>query len=838
MTRICAIKGHAGRWAVGGALALLAATWVQVAAEPPAESQPAPAIDRESAFDPQRLNDLLGLIEGQNSFQARSTGARELLRHNWPETVPRLTAILSRSNRPAKVAVALALSDTPGQIASDYVEPLLAMLADGEAEVRRAAATALASCPNEAILRRLRSLVLNSEERLTTRLAAIDSLGMMTRREAVAVLIEVLSDPRASIAVPALAALERATAQDFQGDIDAAVAWWDAAQEASLADWQRSQIERLARQSRVLKRHVQDVEQRLANALREGYYRTAEAERPVVLNAYLTDASATVRRLGLRLAQAKLTEGGTLAPETATHTRELLSAPEPLVREAAVRTVATLRDPVDAERFLQMLADERLAVVREALVNGLGYVGSASAVHPLLNVLESADSATTAEAITALGRLAERGVLDSSSRAAVSGALLGRVRTTPRDHHALRERLLWALSRVGDPQCGAEFVAALETPEAAAVRLAAARGIAVLVDPKTAQENGSASQPATRADVLSPRQLLDALAAFADDPDAGVRRAVVETLAQFGASDAHIEALGSRLSVSQEPDETVRTAAWRGAVRLLACRPLDQIEPWLDRLPDDGTPRGQRTLELLRAAEKNLGARPAPRGELGRVRSRIAAELADLNEIDTALSTYLTALEDLHAAQSPQTARVALELLRLALLSDRYDAQLAAALAQRNPPLDGQALWDGVRVEIEQRLQADETDRAIAMLAAFQGNPPTSMPADVQQTIEQLLQQARAKQAAADAASVKAALGKLRDNADDEQARQIILKLGPRAVPALREALRAALQAEQPETHRIRQLHDLLKRLVPDWPGFAPDASPTEKLKALDQIRD
>ena len=36
----------------------------------------------------------------------------------------------------------------------------------------------------------------------------------------------------------------------------------------------------------------------------------------------------------------------------------------------------------------------------------------------------------------------------------------------------------------------------------------------------------------------------------------------------------------------------------------------------------------------------------------------------------------------------------------------------------------------GVAEEIEQRLQPDEVDRAIAMLAALQANPPTSMPAD------------------------------------------------------------------------------------------------------------
>jgi HEAT repeat protein len=839
---------YLGFWTTGGTLALALAAGVAAAPQPPAQSQPvqsqpAGSATSQSTFDQQRFNDLIALIEGQNSPQVRRTGARELLRHVWSETVPRFAAILRGPNRAAKVAVALALSDLPDRIVPDYIRPLLTMLEDPEAEVRNAAALALASSPTDDVIPGLKSLALNSDQRLAARLAAIDALGMMTQRGAIAVLIEALADRHSPIAAPALAALERATAQDFQGDSDAALAWWDSAREATLADWQRLQIERLVRQSRANEQRLRDLEQRLTNALRENYVRTAESEQLALLNAYLTDASAAVRRLGLALAQSKLAEGKSLAPETVARTRELLLAPEPHVRAAAARTVATLRDPADAERFQQLLASERHGAVREALVNGLGYVGSASTASVLLELLQSGDDATSSEAVTALGRLSERGVLDEPTHALVTSALLSCMQATPREEQAKRERLLWAMSRVGDPRFGPAFVAALDSPEAATVRLAAVRGIAVMVDPKAVNANNQASRPASgtaqneaNRGLLSPRELIDALVPVTSDPDVGVRRAAVETLAQFASTDGHVEALWNRLSPDREPEEGIRVTAWRGALRVIASRPVSEIQKWLDRLPGSEATQGQYAIELLQAAEKNLASKPEARGELGWVRARLAGQQAAANQIGAAISTYLMALEDLRAAQSPEAARVAFELLRLALLHDRYDAQLATTLANSHPALDGETLWEGLRGEIEQRLQPDEVDRAIAMLVALQTNPPTSLPADTRQALQEMLQRARQMRVEADTALVRTALQTLCEEPDDEKARQALLGLGPRAVPAVRDALREALQSERPDPDHIQQLHDLLKELDPQWSGFAPDAPVEEKLQALEEL--
>ena len=738
---------------LAGALMLAAGTGSRATfAQPPdqpAPGQSAAAPSTQAALDVQRFSDLLAVVLGNNSPQARRTAARELLLLGRPETTGRLVAILQGPDPTAKVAVALALAEAPQAFTSAYVDPLLTMLSDSEAEVRRAAAQCLAAGSGDEVIRALGALARSPAQTLTARLAAIEALGMMTQREAAEALVATLSDESAAITGPALEALGRATALDFQGDLQAARAWWEGARGLTTAEWQRMQIQRLVQQSRVREQRLRELEQRLAHALRDNYLRAPEADRPLLLNGLLADASANVRQVGVELAQSQLAEGKPLAPDIAARLRALLSEPEPRLRAAAVRAVAALRDPADAERFLDMLAAERAGPVREALVNGLGYVGTGAAVSPLLAVAAGGDATLAPEAITALGRLAERGVLDAAARPAVVAALSERMAATPSGERVMRERLLWAMSRVADPGFASCFLAALNTPDAPAIRLAAVRGIAVLADPRTARPNGNAApgatsgpSPATSSAAVDQRELIDALVLVTGDPDPGVRRAAVETLAQLAVGDPHLEALWNRLSSDQEPDEEIRVAAWRGAVRLLARRPLEEVAGWLERLPGDQTTRHQHAVELLQAVEQQLAAGANSRAALGQVRSRLAAEQAALGQIDQALSSYLTALADLHAGQSKELARVAAEAVRLALFSGRYSQEVATALVQSCPGLDGQALWEAIRDDVQRRLQPEQAELAAGMLLALRDYPPASMPADTQRAIDEMLQAA------------------------------------------------------------------------------------------------
>lgn len=696
-------------------LALGSTAWAQ---EP--SSQPA---SRPNLAEQERLDALVALIEGPHlPVAARRTGARELLLQDWPNKVKRMSAILGGADTAARIAVALALTDAPQQLDGAYIDPLMTMLADADAEVRRAAAMALAGFRDDGVIPRLKGIMLAEAQPRALRLAAIDALGMMTVREAAAALVEGLGDSSAPICQSALQAFERATATSFQGDVTQARAWWEQCQGLSLAEWQRQQIERLVRKDRDVDRRLRDLEARLVRTFREEYIRAPEPERAALLPEYLKDESVMVRLLGLDLVQSHLGEGKTLPPGIVAQVRGLLADVEPDVRVAAVQAVARFRDAADADRFLAMLAHEHYVEARRALVNGLGYIGSAAVVEPLVAVLNIPGDACLKEAVGAVGRLAERGVLDAERAGTVAEALLATfARITPQQV-ALRERVLWAMSLMADPRFSEAFVAALAEAEAVTVRQAAIRGIATLKDAR----------------------LADALIPATADAELSIRKAAVEALAGLAAGDEQLAALWARLDPAREPDEDIRKAAWGGAAQVLSNRPVAEVEQWIGRLPQDGAERAQRVLELLGLVESALAKVPEARGELGRIRAQIAAQGALLGQTDEAVAGYLAALQDLHAAQSGEIPRVSLELLRFALINGRYDEAVAAALANGNPPLDGMMLWNGIKGEIEQRLAPETVDEALAMLAALKAHPPAAFSTEVTQAIEDMLRRGAA----------------------------------------------------------------------------------------------
>lgn len=695
-------------------LSVRAGTWQEPSSLPATQS---------AATDQTRLNDLLKLIEGPNlPPAARQTVAREMLRQGWAETPGRIVATLSGQNAPAKVALALALSDLPEFLLPAYVEPLINMLDDADAEVRRAAAAALADYRDGGVTPRLRGILLDQNQPLSRRLATIEALGLMTSREAVGALVAVLEDPNVLITQPALQALEQATAMSFRDDPAAARAWWNQRQDLPLSLWQQEQLERVIQKDREQARRLRELEARLVEILRRDYIQASEADREQLLQSYLADTNAAVRLLGLDLAQRQLGEGRSLSAEAAALVRALLVAVEPPVRVAAVQTVARLREPADAERFLERLAGERHVNVRRALINGLGYIGTGGVVEPLLELLRSEEPTCQTETVAALGRLAERRVLDERQTRAVGDDLLAAFRATEPGQVAQRERLLWAMSQLADPRFGDVFVAALAVGEGTVVRQAAIRGLVALKD----------------------TQYADALMPLAREPEAALRRAAVEALADLAAREQHLNVLWAAADPAQEPDDAQRRAAWRGVLRVLRGRPATEVRRWLERLPAGNADRYARTLDLLQIIEAQLANEPAAREELGLLRGQMAAQRAALGQPREAVTAYLAALADLHAARSGEVPRAAIELFRLALTAGCYDETVVSALADINPALDGMALWGAAQAEIERRLTPEAVEQAAAMLAALKSHPLPMFPPEVNGELAALEERAAA----------------------------------------------------------------------------------------------
>jgi len=695
-------------------IVLTVVSWAAVCAGQEAASQPT---SRAAPTNQQRLNDLLAVIEGPNPPEARRTIARELLLQGWSETPARLVTVLGGTNAAAKVAVAGALVDLPQFLDAAYVEPLMGMLVGDDAAVRQAAAGALAAYHNSGVAPRLRQLALDSSQATQKRAAAVAALGLMTSRASVDALVEVLADPDPGLVQAALAAVEQATAMDFHGEKAAALQWWEANRGLSLEAWQQRQIQRLVHKYREARTQAEAVEARLAQVFEGNYRRASEAERVSIVGACLSDNSRAIRMLGLKLSQMHLADGKSLPAEQGDRVRELLSSPDPREQAAAVRTVASFRDPADGARFLEMLSTASNLDVRLSLLNGLGYVGDAKAIEALLKVVDVTDEASATEAVTALGRLAERGVLGDGPRDAVATALAKVFAAAGASQVALRERVLWAMSTVADPRFGPAFAAALDQREAVAVRQAAARGIAALRDPA----------------------LADALVGAASDPDPGVRRTALETLAILGSNEKHFNALWGCLASAQESDEATQQAAWRGTLDMLSRATSENAESWLTKLPGDG----ERTLGLLQRLAQIVGeGKPPDRGRLGIIRARVATQHLRLGQSAEAVAEYCRALADLHSTKAGATPRVARELLGCALAEGRYDEQVAAALGVGPPAPDAATLWAAIKTEVEKRLTKEGVDAALSILEAVERHPPGAWPAGVPEQIKQLRAQA------------------------------------------------------------------------------------------------
>ena len=717
------------------AAAMLIAWAAAGLAQPPA-TQPAtrPALDAQ-----ERLNDLFTLIEGPNAPDVRRTGARELILQRWPEAPARLAALLAGTNNSARIAVASALADLPDHLDSAYVGPLLNMLGDADAEVRTAAAGALAAYRNGGVIARLRTVAQDAELPREQRLAAISALGMIPRREAVDALAESLGDSEPPIAQAALLAIERATGFDFKFEIAPARAWWEQTRGLSEERWQQEVIDRLARRNRELRRRLESTEDRLVRVLESAFQRATDSERAAQITTYLGDSALTIRLLGLRLAQLHLVEGKTLSPELQDQIREALRSSDAREQAAAVRTVTSFQAPADAERFLAMLQSAPQWDVMQALINGLGYVGDETAVAPLLELLEQTNDATRTEVVTALGRLAERHVIAADPRGPVTDSLLAVFNRTTPAQVALRERVLWAMSLVAVPAFGPAFAAGVERSEAVAVKLAALRGIAALGDP----------------------QLADPLTTVVNDPDPGVRKLAVETLGILGSSenDRHVEALWRFMTSPEETDEGIRVAAAKAVQELLAKRSADQIDTWLARLPGTGADARilARVAEFLeRFTRRVQEADTVGRDRLGIVRARLAAVRLLLGQAAEAVATYTAAVEDLTLARHPAAPRVALELLRAAIATGRYDEAVATAVAAGTGGGDAAPVWRTVVTEVEARLKSAPADEVLVLLALLERHPPAPLDADAADLLRRLREQAeRVREAAPATAPAK-----------------------------------------------------------------------------------
>lgn len=782
--------------------------------------------------DPQttRVQELWSLIEGQNPPQTRRTGARELLRLGHATTPARVLAHLASPNqKPIKLALVSGLADLPEAIAPEYIDPLVALLGDADRELRDAAAAALAGCRDPRAVDRLLAFALDPAQTEPLRTSAVETLGRLTSFQAVEALGRLLDTPSEVVARASAVALEAISGQDFQQNPATALRWWKENRSTLSGSWERTQADRLARENRILKQRFSEVEQRLRTVLSDQFFRAAENDRAALLMAYLSDSMPVVRLAGLEIVRTLLGEQRAPPPEVIARVRDLLSAPEPAVREAAVRQLVALRDPSDGERLRQMLSVEENRDVRVAVIAGLGFVAGPEAAPLLLQLIADGNAAVATEAVRALGRLADRGVVsDPALRRRITDTLRERFAATGAADLARRETLLRAMSRQRDPSLAPLLAEGLRPSEPTAIREAAATGLAALLDPN--KPGALIGEPPAE---VTASWLVQTLAPAAADESQIVRRAAVTVVSALGSRDADLEVLWGRLNPASEPDEVIRQDAWSGVLRILRARPAAEIERWLARLTEVNGPGGARgSLDLSRLLVDQMERESQSPARLAGAWRRVAELSARLGALPEARSAYSKSLAACGAAQSPETQPLAIEALRFVLAQGLYDQAFGELLAGLS--LDDGQLWAAARDECEKLMDAGNGERAAQAVARLSAWPPGRGFSAFEPQLEELRTKTSDFRMRA---RVDSALKTLRAKPDDAMAVQKLLAAGSAGVPAICDALAELAALEAPEPAVEQALVEILRALLPSWSGYPTEAAAAEKVRLLEEAR-
>lgn len=590
------------------------------------------------------------------------------------------------------------------------VASLLPLLKNESAEVHILAVYALARAHGSRATQALAEVAADSQLAPALRAAAVQGLSRRGSRPALQQLVELTACSDSGVSDAALAAVAEHVPHNPPHDAQNCRAWWQEQQKMSDADWYQAQAIALNTALAARDAGARQLEDRLTAELRKTLQSAEPARREALLLTYLADDLPAIRRLGVELVESERSEDGPLSASLAAAIRARLDDSEPLVQAAAVPVVVGLRDGLDGPHIMQLLQTATSKPLRAALLNGLGYLGDAEAVTALVQELESGSGAARLEAVNALGRLAERGVLIPEQRPEMRIALLA-VLDSPvaLNGQTIRERTLWALGRLADPSLTDRFVESVSSCEPAGVRQVAVAALALLDH-----------EPSTLG-----------LLRACNDPEPSVGRPALEALARRPTHAGVQAALWSAALADDEADDSTRPVAWSGITRHLAGRPWDEVRAAMRKLPlsDAATPSRCEELANLALAEQNSGQ--AWRHEVRRTQADICRSAG---AAAAALRAYLTGLPEFKDAAA--RAEFALELLHFALRSGQYRGEVHAALL--NALVTPDALWSHLWTALK-GLQQDNAALCRSACEAVRIAANGSAPADFDGKLDELM---------------------------------------------------------------------------------------------------
>lgn len=481
---------------------------------------------------------------------AQSQAALMLVQSLSPEAADIVREGLRRWDRPdVFVALASAIRMTRDR---RFTEPLLKAIQAEQANLRLAAAEALARSDSVLVLHRLLGIAEDPQASIPARQAAALALGKSGQKNAVPALLSLLSSDTPAIRQTAAAALEELTGLDHGNNLAAWQEWWSNHKDLGETEWLLSRNALFVDRSRRLQNDLQRAEAEILRLHQQLYARTPRADRvnhfrQLAQNEYASVRVQAIAWIVETLTDANSSELKPLADLLLAFSEDGVEA----VQRQAVLALEKTDDPRAFERLLTLLNSNSLEV-RAAAARSLGRYRcpqsvsraemNSRAVKALEKALSDPSLVVVAEAVESLGSL---GVPEAAP--IITGLL-----RHPAD--PVRQAAARALEQVADPASLSALTTALDDP---------VPGVRFHVVGALARLGQSEALEAPRKQELI-RRLEQVLVR---DGDPGVRSRAATVLGDLGAAP-QLPLLWQRVTATE--DSRVQVKAWGAFMDILS----------------------------------------------------------------------------------------------------------------------------------------------------------------------------------------------------------------------------------------------------------------------------
>jgi HEAT repeat protein len=752
------------------------------------------------------------LAEAGTSAKTKRQAAELLLdQASAPANKILLDFLSAKNAQAAKVAIAEAIAKSGGGARSEFIEPLMSLMTGPDETIRAAAGRALLTYRDDGVTEALIAVLLDARRETAVRRDVMGVVQHMLDKRVVDALISLLRDKDAAISQAALEALPKLT-NIYGYDAEQWERWWRANRDKPLPELLAGWAENLAKRNRQLEEENARLRQRLGKAVRDAYERVPAAEKSGFVLSLLGDEIADVQLVGLEILGRSAPEQ--VSDELKGQVRALLASADARLRASAAIAAANLGDDGAVGPLIERLDAEAAPVVRQAVLQAMGQLRAAEALPVVLKYVSAKEDEVAAAAAVALEKIAAKHAIEGQVNGEAVQALLDRYKAAPQppdrpaEAVALLEALLRAMGAVGSGDFLPVVGSALQDP-AAVIRLAAVNSLGRLGN------GGSAG----------------ALVPLLGDADPGIRRAALTVIGALGGAQ-YLEAILARTKPAAEPDAAVRQQAWGVTMDVLKTADADAHWKAAEALRgrENALEWRLRVLELLLTRMKEDRDKRLPEAH-----RQLGLALLQADRPGEAAEQLKQAHALMVEANRPDAQAVWLEHIEALLRSDP-SAAVQATTAQEDDAAFAKA-YEKTNDRLTRLKNERQWDQLIALArTAAEGLAPR-LTAEQLAELRKLQAEAIEQRDMAVRERVARLAGDLAagDAATRQAAAAAIRELGPPAVPALLEQLRALVDGAAANPDGERAIVELLGKMAPGLKGYDLDGEASARLAQIEQ---